>query len=267
MCLIFKRAGCYINPSRASPLDAYSVHTVADGSRSVLYTGKSMAILISSVFTVSSYLLNTPEKGLAQHFISGIFHSQEWERFCGFMCMVFGYPELTAQLSLDALSFSSKAAAKGVYIYDWIIVYYLIIAYILAGNRNPKSPGPSTMFSKVDSPSTKRGNQSNPSKAGPVTRQVLEFTDTSTSLFRFCIWADLISMYSSVPVYDGRGKSLDLDKDIERLQDILPLFDGEVPQGSFAVVAYSASTYKGAKKNQINLSCNVQWVLVLGTPE
>lgn len=122
-CLVFQRSGRYINPSRASPLDAYSVHTVVDGSRSVLYTGKSMAILISSVYTVASYLINTPERGLAQHFISGIFHSQEWERFCGFMCMVFGYPELTAQLSMDALSFSSKAVGKGAYLgYIWAII-------------------------------------------------------------------------------------------------------------------------------------------------
>lgn len=74
-------------------------------------------------------------------------------------------------------------------------------------------------------------------------------------------------MAPSVPVYDGRGKSFNFDKDVDRLPSILPTFDGEVPAGSFAVVAYSASTYKGTKKDQVNLSCNVQWVLVLGTPE
>lgn len=77
-----------------------------------MYTGKSVAILVSSVFSVVSHLITIPDRGLAQHYISGIFHSQEWERFCAFMCMVFGHPELTAQLSLDALTFSTKAVGK-----------------------------------------------------------------------------------------------------------------------------------------------------------
>lgn len=77
-----------------------------------MYTGNSIAVLVSSVFSVVSHLVTTPDRGLAQHHLSGIFHSQEWERFCGFMCMVFGHPELTAQLSLDALSFSTKAVGK-----------------------------------------------------------------------------------------------------------------------------------------------------------
>lgn len=106
--VVFQQSGRYLNPSRASPLNAYSVHTSTDDSRSVMYAGKSVAVLVSSVLLDSSHLVTVPDRGLVQHYISGIFHNQEWERFCAFMCMVFGHPELTAQVSLDALSFSTK---------------------------------------------------------------------------------------------------------------------------------------------------------------
>lgn len=106
----FQKKSCYVNPSRASPLDVHSVNTSPDGSQSVLYAGNSLAVLVSSVCSFESYIFSTPSKGLMQHYVSGIFHSQEWERFCAFICMVFGHAELTGQLALDVLSFSTKTA-------------------------------------------------------------------------------------------------------------------------------------------------------------
>lgn len=69
-----------------------------------------------------------------------------------------------------------------------------------------------------------------------------------------------------VPVFDARVVPFDINKDIECMHEILPAFNDKLPQGSFVVVGYSASTYKG-KQDKMNLSCNVQWVVVVGTPE
>jgi hypothetical protein len=41
--------------------------------------------------------------------MSGIFHSQEWERFVGFIATVFGHDRLSAQLAKDAIQFTTRA--------------------------------------------------------------------------------------------------------------------------------------------------------------
>lgn len=53
-------------------------------------------------------------------------------------------------------------------------------------------------------------------------------------------------------------------QDLSALENKLPRFAGEIPEDSFALVAYTASYYH---KNKVwNLSLNIQWVVVLGTP-
>lgn len=68
-----------------------------------------------------------------------------------------------------------------------------------------------------------------------------------------------------VPVYDGRKTDFNPDTDIGRVHEVFPAWDDEVPLGSFAVVAYTTSIYAG-KNDQTHVSCNVQWVLILGSP-
>ena len=71
-----------------------------------------------------------------------------------------------------------------------------------------------------------------------------------------------------VPIYDGRfAPKFRFKKDLKKIHQ-LPLFKKgkeELPEGSAAVVAYTANTYiaEGGKKC---LSTNIQWVLVLGVP-
>lgn len=110
--ITFSSKGRFINPSRVSPLDVYTVNTHPDGSRSVLYANDTMAVCVSCIYTTASYLYSTPERGIIQHYIAGIFHSQEWEHFCSFLTMVFNKAELHAQVSGDAVSFSTKSAPK-----------------------------------------------------------------------------------------------------------------------------------------------------------
>jgi len=50
------------------------------------------------------------------------------------------------------------------------------------------------------------------------------------------------------------------------LDKILDRYDDEIPYGSFAVVGYTLSIYK-SKAGKSSLSCNIQWVILLGCPE
>lgn len=69
-----------------------------------------------------------------------------------------------------------------------------------------------------------------------------------------------------MPVYDARVKSFDFDTDLENLDSILNRYQGQIPFGSFAVVGYTSAAYHSPKNNTWMLACNIQWVIVLGTP-
>jgi hypothetical protein len=52
------------------------------------------------------------------------------------------------------------------------------------------------------------------------------------------------------------------------IRGILPEYDGEVPDHSMILAAYTLSTYlDGPDKSNYNLSLNVNWVAVLGEAE
>jgi hypothetical protein len=73
-------------------------------------------------------------------------------------------------------------------------------------------------------------------------------------------------LFVSVPIYDAREHDFDPNRDLDDLSS-LPLWkDGveDVPRQSLAVVGYTMHTYKRGN-GQLNLSMNIQWLVVLGT--
>ena len=70
-----------------------------------------------------------------------------------------------------------------------------------------------------------------------------------------------------VPVYDGRVKPLCFETDLGQLASVLEPYEGPIPYGSFVVVGYTAAVYRSSKDQSWTLACNVQWVIVLGTPD
>lgn len=81
----------------------------------------------------------------------------------------------------------------------------------------------------------------------------------------------------TVPIFDGRNKQFDLNRSLEHLDQLLPPFDGEIPSGSLALVAYTANAYYRTQKaegsrretsqSMKNLALNVNWAVVLGVPK
>ncbi|KIM90073.1 hypothetical protein PILCRDRAFT_1446, partial [Piloderma croceum F 1598] len=80
----------------------------------------------------------------------------------------------------------------------------------------------------------------------------------------------------TIPIFDGRQTQFELDDSLERLHELLPPFEHEIPPGSLVLVAYTANSYYRAQKvgksgqksssNQ-NLALNINWAVVLGIPK
>lgn len=99
-----------------------------------------------------------------------------------------------------------------------------------------------------------------PTKGRPgTTKQILDVTDTGgVQLGQI---QRRLNLYYLVPIYDARNRLFDYAKDLDRIDSILPRFDAEVPAGSFAVVAYTMSTFK--KTGSYHLNTNVQFVILV----
>jgi len=64
-----------------------------------------------------------------------------------------------------------------------------------------------------------------------------------------------------VPIYDARHHCFDYEKDLDHIESVLPIFGEEIPAGSFAVVAYTMSTFKKGAEWHVNT--NVQFVVLV----
>lgn len=93
--------------------------------------------------------------------------------------------------------------------------------------------------------------------------------NTSSFLYGFLKFEFSI-LFELVPVYDARKVVVDFQADLDRLDQVLPRFSGEIPFSSFIVVGYTASSYQGtlsgSNERVAQLGCNVLWVIVCGTP-
>jgi hypothetical protein len=102
----------FINPARVSPLKlGKQTAAGASGSQRLLYNGR-IAVCVSAVFCTESVVVSagriSSKTERTRKWISGIFHNQEWERFEGVMCLVFGEEVMYAQISpKKAIAFQS----------------------------------------------------------------------------------------------------------------------------------------------------------------
>ncbi|KAF6752333.1 hypothetical protein DFP72DRAFT_1070646 [Ephemerocybe angulata] len=231
-CVTFTEEGPIRNPARASPLDIAMRTVPGTNQRYNFYCATNPAVplvAVSSGWLEHSQLVALSETGLRQKYVAVIFHTQEWERTVGFIRSASGYPELWAQLSRDALQFSTRSQST----------------------RSLTSPGNTT--------SKGRAALSKLFRKAPQASQ----SANSVAGDNFSLPND-----ATVPVYDARGaKSLDFHKVLPNLSSSLPCYTGgEIPQGSFVMVGYTMTVYR-ANNGNWTLGCNLQWVVIIGTPE
>jgi hypothetical protein len=109
----FVSTGHFVNPSRASPT-VITVREISSGAvshsrRFHAYVESSPAIFVSAIFSELSKMREPTQHGLPQNMLQGKFHTQEWDRFVAFMCMVFGKRELNANVARDSMHFVTRA--------------------------------------------------------------------------------------------------------------------------------------------------------------
>ncbi|KAF9051702.1 hypothetical protein BJ165DRAFT_1524611 [Panaeolus papilionaceus] len=230
--LTLTQNGRFINPSRLSPLEVQLREVrVNNNLRYNVYRGDVPAIALSCGYLWDSFLTAPKPIGLSQKMVSVVLHKQEWERLVAFCCMIFNVDVIAAQVAQSALQFSTRS--------DWD-------PNVVQGQASTATPSPSQnsddhMFTHSPSSATLT--------AAPSAR-------SSESM--------ALSANANIPIYDARDTNFNFQNDINELHR-LPLWDGEIPRGSFVVVGYTLAAYFPNQK--WNLATNVRWVVVVGVPE
>ena len=96
--------------------------------------------------------------------------------------------------------------------------------------------------------------------AAQSTKPVLDACDTGKN---YCSIECKVKVNSPrlVPVYDSRETPFNYSTDLDDIGTALPLYGSKIPTGSFAVVAYTLSSYK--KGSEWHLNSNVQFVILV----
>lgn len=74
-------------------------------------------------------------------------------------------------------------------------------------------------------------------------------------------------LFIIVPIYDAWEVIFDVKSDLENLQSILPIYEGEIPIGSCVAIGHSISSYiskKDSQQTDVNLVTNILFVIILG---
>ncbi|KAF8994237.1 hypothetical protein BDQ17DRAFT_1105540 [Cyathus striatus] len=216
--ICFDISGRYVNPSRVDPrkLSAQLTPTSSGGYNKLqVDVGRGNfkdAVCISPIYTFLSSVVSASPGTLNSKeykYISGLLHTQEWERMMATMCMAFDKTILQADLrSENIISFSTPVVDRG----------------------------------------TTEG----------VPPNIVTYD-------KF-----IMNCGDEIPVYDATGlASLPLNEEyLDRLRfSTLPRWRTEIPTGSCAIVAYSASCSYVAKISGLNkwrLYTNIKWVIILG---
>jgi hypothetical protein len=98
----------YINPSHASPLNVDCKEVIKDRKFVLLRNGRPL-IAVMSGSVEWSQLTTLGSKPVKLKFICVGGHSQEWERYSGFMCMVLPKDPIYGHIWLNALQFSTRS--------------------------------------------------------------------------------------------------------------------------------------------------------------
>jgi hypothetical protein len=93
---------------------------------------------------------------------------------------------------------------------------------------------------------------------------------TMVSFHLQCIVYKILIISALVPIYDARGIESHDQNTLGKLTQTnsLPLFtEGDVPKDSCVLVGYTVNNFMSPKANtKNNISCNILFVIVLGTP-
>ncbi|KAF8960613.1 hypothetical protein BDZ97DRAFT_1921996 [Flammula alnicola] len=230
----FVRDGRYINPSRVDPttISARSMPSSGGFRHELCLGGKNLrdtAICVTPVMVMDSFVAQVNSLlNFSGHYITGIFHTEEWQRFAGVVGMITHHSRLYAHIWSDAItfgtlgaSFSERSGTSG------------------AGSSHMPASMPVGMFNTAASPSKK------PAASGQSAASIRP-----------------LEYMAKIPVYDSRTGRLDYTaKGFDNLKTTYPLYESEIPRGSLAVVGYITQVHKIGDQHRV--LTYAQWILVL----
>ncbi|KAJ6506336.1 hypothetical protein C8R47DRAFT_1209525 [Mycena vitilis] len=236
--MLFERAEPnFVNLSRVSPLDLGSRVSGGSASTHRLYIGDRLAICVSAVCCTESHVVVPKRIGAKsdreRKWIEGVLHDQDYERWESCISLCFHANILYAQIRDKAVQFQTMISPD--------------IRNEPSSSSQSFANVPASMFS------TGSPKKSSPSKSRPAgaTKTLLAYNDP-------------------IPVYDARKTVINFSADLDRLDQVLPLFPGEIPSGSFTIVGYTMASYmaslSGGAERLPHVGCNILWAIVCGTP-
>ncbi|KAJ7697471.1 hypothetical protein B0H17DRAFT_1130438 [Mycena rosella] len=235
--LLFKESDPnFINLSRVSPVRLSSSVSAGSSTTMRLQVNGRIAVCLTSICVTELHVVTARNIGAKSErrrkWISGVPHDYDWECLESIVCLTFRKRTMYGQMSDKAISFQTMISPENAKTSDATTDRF---------NRSV----PSSMFS------TRSPGKPAASTSGYCFKTLLAFDDL-------------------VPVYDARKTVINFDADLDRLEKVLPAFVGEVPSGSFAIVAYSCSSYSGSISSSNQkvpyVGLNVLWVVVCGVP-
>ncbi|KAJ6474033.1 hypothetical protein C8R47DRAFT_1144579 [Mycena vitilis] len=227
----------FVNLSRTSPVHLSTRVSAGSASTHRLYSGDRIAICVSAVCCTDSHVVAPKRIGAKsdreRKWVEGVLHDQDWERLESTSCLCFNEQTMYSQITGKAVQFQTMLSPDP--------------RNAPEGTSSRGAPTvPSHMFSA-----------SSPKKA-PASKSRSFTTKT------------LLAHNDTIPVYDARKTVVNYSTDLGRLDQVLPLFPGEIPSGSFTVVGYTMSSYmgliSGGSERVPHLGFNILWAIVCGTP-
>jgi hypothetical protein len=136
--MVFSDSGMYINPSRVDPAKLFVRHAYATAKNRNLTNGiGSQFLCLTPVMCVSSSLLTprsaptkTGNKPRVYKFIAGVLHTVEYERFAAAMGMAWGVPGMSAPMTNNAMSFSTRSETEGTLYFLYFLYAFFIIKHL-----------------------------------------------------------------------------------------------------------------------------------------
>ncbi|KAJ7767247.1 hypothetical protein B0H16DRAFT_1521466 [Mycena metata] len=241
--IVFQEAAPnFVNISRISPLRLNTRISAGSSSTYRLHIDDRVAVCVSVICATESHLVAPKRIGVRSErmrkWVSGVMHDQEWERFESVTCLLFHEQTMYTQITDKAISFQTM---------------------ISPDPRSAQNSSPAEQRSHRSIPST-MFSSSSPGKPA-ASREPPKYSSSMKTL---------LAHNDSVPVYDARRIVVDFNRDLGRLGDVLPLFPGEIPVGSYTVVGYTLSSYmaalSGTSDRVPHVGCNILWAIVCGTP-
>ncbi|KDR75366.1 hypothetical protein GALMADRAFT_211583 [Galerina marginata CBS 339.88] len=237
--ILFDIKGNTFNPARADPAVVAVAAIGNPGSRFIVspsQTNSCMLALTTGCSKAAELVhgrVNTfnAEKNTISKRICIIPHSQEFERFVGFVGMAFNMQEIKAHCFSDyTLTMSTRTASL-----DAPVPRVTNLKFQNFLNRH--------LSSDVKSPALSRSGGNS------------IFVRTS------------LSPHENVPVYDARRSDFTLQDDLSDVTG-LPLYEGgkrDLPDGSCVTIAHTIGIFKN-KDNEEILTLNIHWAILWGVP-